>query len=128
MSKKKEKKWKKALTFLKLLVTTNKELHMDIDTNKDRQRKFKSKMYEAGFKRIYFWVKKETAGRLLNAGWEAFAKKMEKLLSGFSPAEQGKMLALLVKIIEGKKEVLKLRKKKKNNEPEARGGGKERGQ
>jgi len=95
-------------------------------TNKERQSNYKSKMYEAGFKRIYFWVKNEPSkGYKLSK--ETFERKVEQLSINLSPTEQGKLYALIIKIIEGKKEVLKLRKRDKSHIMGAKGGNKGRG-
>jgi hypothetical protein len=99
--------------------------YMSYDTNKERQRKFKLKMYNAGFKRIYFWIKDEPIKKFLKI--ELFIKKIEKLLSGLNLDEQSKLFDLIIKILEGKKEVLKLREKEKTNMPEVKGGGKGEG-
>jgi len=85
--------------------------------NKERQRNFKDKMYNAGLKRIYFWVRNRSSKR---TNKEAFVKKVERLVSDLSLNDQNKLFDLIIQIIEGKKEVLKLRK-------EAKGGKKGRG-
>ena len=98
---------------------------MSLNNNKERQRNFKSRMYDAGLKRIYFWVKKEPLKETNRLNKETFEKKVEQLISKLSQSEQRKIFALLIKVIEGKKEVLELRKK--INVLRARGGKKGRG-
>jgi hypothetical protein len=93
-----------------------------INANKERQRKFQSKMYDAGFKRIYIWVKKDNTKKILNIGKEVFIKKVEQLVSKFNFDDQSKLFTLIIQILEGKKEVLKLRENRKDN-----AGGKGRG-
>jgi len=97
---------------------------MNQEANREAQRKFKEKMYEAGFKRIYLWVKTKSAIKISNR--ESFKIKLEKLISGFNTDEQSKLFTLIIKILEGKKEVLKLKGKEKS-EPEVNGGEKGRG-
>jgi benzoyl-CoA reductase/2-hydroxyglutaryl-CoA dehydratase subunit BcrC/BadD/HgdB len=82
-------------------------------------------MYDSGLKRIYLWVKTEPSKVMNRLNVEAFEKKVEQLISMFSENEQKKLFALIIKVIEGKKEVLELRKK--NNVPRAKGGKKGRG-
>jgi len=94
---------------------------MSADSNKERQRKFKEKMYDAGFKRIYFWVKKEKAEKGKKIGKEAFIKKAIQMAAKIDPDEQSKMFGLIIKILEGKKEALKLREKGKDAGGEGRG-------
>jgi hypothetical protein len=88
---------------------------MNLNTNKNRQRKFKAKMYDAGFKQISLWIKDKAIKRAFN--FESFIIRVESLLSGFKSDEQSKLFALIIKILEGKKEVLKL--KKDNKKPGA---------
>jgi hypothetical protein len=97
---------------------------MALINNRERQRNFKSRMYDSGLKRIYFWVKNEPSKETNRLNVETFERKVEQLISKFSLNEQKKLFALIIKIIEGKKEVLELRKK---NVPRAKGGKKGRG-
>jgi len=97
------------------------------DSNNERQRKFQLKMYEAGFKRIYFWVKKEPVKKGLKIDENTFIKKVPQLVSKFSHKEQSKLFSLIINILESKKEVLGLREKEKKNMPEGKGGRKGRG-
>jgi len=94
--------------------------------NRERQRNFKSRMHDSGLKRIYFWVKSGPPKETNRLNIETFEKKAEQLISKFSPSEQKKLFALIIRIIEGKKEVLELRKKIRL--PRAKGGKKGRGQ
>jgi hypothetical protein len=89
------------LTFKIFLLPLTVGEYMGFDTNKERQRKFKLKMHNAGFKRIYFWIKDEPIKKYLKI--ESFIKKIEKLLTGFNLDEQGKLFDLIIKILEGKR-------------------------
>jgi hypothetical protein len=100
---------------------------MSTDTNKERQSKFKSKMYNDGFKRIYIWVKKEPVKKVIKIDKETFFKKLSQLISKFNHNEQSKLFALIINILESKKEVLELREKEKKNKHEVEGGRKGRG-
>jgi len=95
--------------------------------NKDRQRKFKSKMYDAGFKRIYFWVKEKATKKTVKIDTKTFIEKVTRLASKFGNEEQSSLFALIIKIVEGRKEVLKLREKEKKKMPGEGGGKKGRG-
>jgi hypothetical protein len=112
----------------KITLPLTKGLYMANDNNKDRQRKFKSKMYDAGFKRIYFWVKDRTTKKAPKMDKKTFVEKATQLASKLSSEEQSNLFALIIKVIEGRKEVLKLRKKEKENMPGEGGGKKGRGQ
>jgi hypothetical protein len=98
------------------------------DINKNRQRRFKLKMHDAGFKRIYFWVKDKTTKKNIKIDKKTFIEKVMQLVSKFNNEEQSNLFALIIKIIEGRKEVLKLREKEKKNMPGEEGGKKGRGQ
>jgi hypothetical protein len=100
-----------------MLALTIGVILMSGDNNNERQRKFLSKMYKAGFKRIYIWVKKEPDKSTLNISKDFFYKKLEQLIAKFNPGEQSKLFNLILKILEGKKEVLKLRKEEKADTP-----------
>ena len=82
--------------------------------NSSYQRKFKEKMYNAGFQQKIVWVKKDQERKRFGLSKEVFFLKLEKLLFGFSKPEQGKLFNLVIKIIEGKKEVRKLKARKEN--------------
>ena len=77
-------------------------------SNAEKQRRYKQRMYEAGFKQFQVWVKRdEPKGAKTNL--ETFAKKMKKLTTGWSEEELSTLLHLLLKITEGKKEAILLK-------------------
>jgi hypothetical protein len=98
------------------------------NANNERQRKFQEKMYDAGFKRIYFWVKEKATKKAVKIDKKIFIEKAMRLASKFSNEEQSNLFALILKIIEGRKEVLKLRKREKKSMPGEEGGKKGSGQ
>jgi DNA replication initiation complex subunit (GINS family) len=98
------------------------------NANNERQRKFQEKMYDAGFKRIYFWVKEKATKRAAKIDKKTFIEKATKLASKLRDEEQSNLFALIIKIIEGRKEVLRLREKEKKKVPGEKGGKKGRGQ
>jgi DNA replication initiation complex subunit (GINS family) len=100
----------------------------DTNTNNERQRKFQEKMYDAGFKRIYFWVKKKATKRAVKIDKKTFIEKVMRFASKLSNEEQSNLFALILKIIEGRKEVLKIREKEKKKMLGEEGGIKGRGQ
>jgi len=88
---------------------------MNID-NKERQRIFKEKMYRAGFKQVALWVKDKPDKKISSI--KLFLEKAEKILQKLNTDEQRRMFALIIKILEGRKEALKLKERKKSNMPE----------
>jgi hypothetical protein len=74
----------------------------NITDNAQKQRKFKAKMYNAGFKQIQLWVKRKTKD--INLDHETFVQKMTGLVSGMSEGKQSKLFNLLLRIAAAKKE------------------------
>jgi len=98
---------------------------MNLD-NKQRQKKFKEKMYNAGFKQITLWVKDRNKAKRKILSIESFLEKIERILLKFNMDEQNRMACLIMNILESKKEAAKI--KEKSNLPEDKGGNKGRGQ
>ena len=81
-------------------------------SNKEKQRKFKEKMYEAGFKQIIIWIKRKEVKHVKMKNRE-FMKRLEKYISGWDDGDISELYNLFIKITAAKKEVIKLRKTKK---------------
>jgi GrpB-like predicted nucleotidyltransferase (UPF0157 family) len=74
-------------------------------TDAERQRKFKEKMYAAGYKQMQIWVRRnETGKRTAGMDRQGFMKKLEALTAGWSEKRQSKLFGTLIKIAEAKKE------------------------
>jgi len=84
---------------------------MDHTTN-ERLRRFRERLYKAGFKEVRAWVKRKEGKKLNKTSINEFVRVIKKETSGMSEIELTRMLNLLIKIANGRKEVIKLRKKK----------------
>ena len=60
-------------------------------SNAEKQRIYKQGMYEAGFKQLQVWVKREEPKEVKN-DLDTFAKKMKKLTTGWSEEEFSTLL------------------------------------
>ena len=77
-------------------------------TTVEKQRRYRERMYEAGYKPSTQWIKREEQKRV-KIGIEAFAKKMEKLTADWDAVRLSKHLHLLLSITEAKKEIYQAR-------------------
>ena len=77
-------------------------------TNTEIQRRFKEKMYRAGFKQIILWVKRKEPKQAAKMGRGEFAKRLGKLTGGWDEGSLSELHSLLIKIIKGKKEAAKI--------------------
>ena len=80
-------------------------------SNTERQRNFKTRMHEAGFKRIEVWIKRKLETRKGKIDFKAFIKKMKNLTSGWNEKDLSQLLNQLIKITEAKKEVFRIKEK-----------------
>jgi len=81
-------------------------------TSREKQRRFKEKMYKAGFKQVFLWVKRKEDKKLVKMTNAGFLKNLKRLTAGWDEDSLEQLYFLLIKIIKGKKEVLKLKKRK----------------
>jgi hypothetical protein len=81
-------------------------------SNKERQIRFKEKMYESGFKQTIVWVKRKEGKRVTKMKQDTFMKKLQKITSEWDDGELSETLNFFIKIAEAKKEVIKLRDKR----------------
>ena len=100
---------KKTLTKEKrhAIVTCNGE-KME-DTN-ERQRKFREKMYKAGFKPMQIWVKRKES-KQTDMNIRFFVGKLKKLTADWDKNRLSILLNLLLKIVKASNEEVKLKKK-----------------
>jgi phage terminase small subunit len=112
VTKRKIKKFLKILTknIKSATVMYNGE-YMDY-TITERQRRHRERLYKAGFKEVRAWVKRKEVKPLKKSNIEGFIKRLKKETVGLNEDELTQLLSLLIKIANGKKEEVKLRKKK----------------
>jgi hypothetical protein len=77
----------------------------DPSKNTEFQRKFKAKMYEAGFWQKQIWLKQKK--RVSKIDLPKFIEKVKKLTLGMSEEGKSELFNLFIQIIEAKKEMLK---------------------
>jgi len=77
-------------------------------TNNEKQRRYRERMYEAGYKPTMHWVKREEQ-RGVKIDFETFTKKMQKLTADWNERKLSKFLFLLLGITEGKKEMSRVK-------------------
>jgi hypothetical protein len=77
---------------------------------KERQRRFKAKMYESGFKQTVVWVKRKEGKRAAKMKQDEFMGRLQKITSEWDDGEISETLNLFIKIAEAKKEVMKQKK------------------
>jgi len=78
----------------------------------ERQSEYRNRMYKAGFKEKRAWVKRKEVKILKKAGIDEFIRALKKETSSLSDNDLERLLKLLIKIANGRKEEVKLRKKK----------------
>jgi hypothetical protein len=81
-----------------------------MSTEIERQRKFRDKMYEAGFKQTIIWVKRKEVKYIKNMKRIDFTKRLERITSGWNDRNLSELYNLFIKIASAKKEVIRLRR------------------
>jgi hypothetical protein len=77
----------------------------------EKQRNFKEKMYKAGLKQIILWVKSIEKKRIAKIKQSEFLRRLRKLTAEWKDDDLSELFNLFIRIIEGKKEVMRLKKK-----------------
>jgi len=80
------------------------------DNIAERQRKFKERMYKAGLKQIILWVKRIEKKRIAKIKQSEFLRRLRKLTAEWNDDDLSELFSLFIRIIEGKKEVIRLKK------------------
>ena len=80
-------------------------------TNQEKQRRFKEKMYEAGFKQMILWVKRKETRQTAKMTRREFVKSLNKLTYGWDEGSLTRLYCLLIKVAKGKKEAARLKEK-----------------
>jgi hypothetical protein len=79
--------------------------------HKEHQRKYREKMYEAGFRQVQLWVKRNEGIKEKRMNMKGFNEKLKKLTAGWGEEELSGLYNLFIKIIKAKKEARELREK-----------------
>jgi hypothetical protein len=82
------------------------------NTVTERQRRYRERLYKAGFKQIYIWAKRKEERTPVKMTMVEFIKVFKKLTAGMNGETLTQMLNLFIKIARAKKEEVKLRKKR----------------
>lgn len=83
-----------------------------MDSTTERQRRYRERLYNAGFKQIYVWVKRKEGKAPVKMNTAEFARQLKKHTDGMSGENLTRLLNLLIKIAKGRKEEVRLREKK----------------
>ena len=83
-----------------------------MQSTNERQNKYRTRMYKAGFKEKRAWVKRKEVKLLKKAGINEFIRVLKRETSDMSENDLARLLNLLIKIANGWKEEVKLKKKK----------------
>ena len=78
-------------------------------SDKERQRRFREKMYNAGLKQVVLWTKAKKWTVRMEPN--EFMRRLKKLISGWNDDDISGLLNLFITITEAKKEVKRLRRK-----------------
>jgi len=86
-----------------LIVTSHMKQSKKQIEDMERQRKFRGKMYAAGFKQVQIWVRRSPKKRESGMDQKTFIKKLEKLTTGMSESNQSLLYSLFLQIAEAKR-------------------------
>ena len=78
-------------------------------SDSERQRNFRTRMYEAGLVQKQVWIKRKPERRV-KTDLDTFIRKLKKLTSGWSDASLSQLFNLFLRIAEAKKEAARKRK------------------
>ena len=81
-------------------------------TNTEYQREFKERKYKAGLKQMILWVKRGEGKQHVKMTRAEFLLSLKKLTEGWDENSLTELYCLFIKIIKGKKEAAKQKRKK----------------
>jgi len=84
-----------------------------MDDTAERQRRYRERLYKAGFKQAYVWVKRKEGKTPVKTSMAEFVRQIKKLTAGMGGENLTRLLNLLMKIAKGRAEEVKLREKKR---------------
>jgi hypothetical protein len=73
-------------------------------SNAERQRAFKQRMLEKGYRRKQVWVLGEDVKKNVKMSKEAFLRKLDELTAGFSDTKLSKIYRDIIALVKSKKE------------------------
>jgi len=82
-----------------------------MDNPQERQRRFKAKMYKAGFKQLIVWVLRKEQ-KHSEISMKEFVEKLKIMVADWDSGKISELLHLFLKITKSKKKEEKLRNKK----------------
>jgi hypothetical protein len=80
-------------------------------TNAENQRRFKARMYDAGFRQMQIWIRQNPQRKHAKMDRKTFIGKLAKLTEKWDEITLSQLFVLFIKIAEAKKEVAKIRNK-----------------
>jgi len=83
-----------------------------MDDTVERQRRFKKRMYKAGFKQTIVWVKRKEGKMPEKMSTAEFVRQIKKITAKMNEETLTPLFNLLIKIAKSKKEEEKLKKNK----------------
>jgi flagellar biosynthesis/type III secretory pathway protein FliH len=83
-----------------------------MDNTAERQRRYRERLYKAGFKQAYVWVKRKEGKTPVKMNMAEFVRQLKKQTTGMNEKHLTRLLNLMLKIAKGRKEEVKLREKK----------------
>jgi predicted transcriptional regulator len=81
------------------------------NTVTERQRRYRERLYKAGFKQIFVWVKRKEVKKPIKMNMSEFVSQLKKLTAEMDKDRLTRLLDLFIKITKARKEEVKLRKK-----------------
>jgi NAD(P)H-dependent flavin oxidoreductase YrpB (nitropropane dioxygenase family) len=72
-------------------------------TNAESQRKYKARMYEAGYKQVQVWTLRDPGKKPGRMDRNAFIRKVDELAAELSGPKRAKLYSGLIKSIEAEK-------------------------
>jgi len=80
-------------------------------TNTEKQRRFKEKLYKAGFKQMILWVKRKEVKQPNKMTQAEFLRNLKKLTAAWDEKNLTQLYCMLIKIAKGKKEAERIKRK-----------------
>jgi hypothetical protein len=84
-----------------------------MDNTAERQRRYRERLYKAGFKQAYVWIKRKEAKTPVKMSMAEFVRQIKKLTAGMGVENLNRLLNMMIKITKGRAEEVKLREKKR---------------
>jgi hypothetical protein len=80
-----------------------------MDDTAKRQRRYRERLYNAGLKQAYVWIKRKEGKTPVKMSMAEFVRQLKKQTVGMSEEKLTRLLNLMIKIAKGKREEAKLR-------------------